>query len=137
MPDRPRWSRFSTSSRSETSELVKQKVSRRKGRIRIGRLQQALSGDGAEGTRPDRAAELFSPGFLEWTTTIDREVDFGINDRQLWFSGDLWERLRGAETRPANAGELLQTAFTAEMDEDGSTPIPADHGTPALSSFPG
>ena len=32
---------------------------------------------------PVKLRELFSPGFLSWTTTMTGEVDFGINDRQL------------------------------------------------------
>jgi hypothetical protein len=39
---------------------------------------------------PVALRELFSPAFLQWTVSIDREVDFGGGDRQLWF---LW-RLR-------------------------------------------
>jgi hypothetical protein len=36
---------------------------------------------------PVALRELFSPGFLSWVTTIQGEVEFGVNDRQLWF---LW-----------------------------------------------
>ncbi len=43
-----------------------------------------------KGHDPIALRELFSPGFLDWATTIDREVDFGASDRQLYF---LW-RLR-------------------------------------------
>ena len=43
-----------------------------------------------KGHDPIALRELFSPGFLDWATGIDREVDFGASERQLYF---LW-RLR-------------------------------------------
>ena len=36
--------------------------------------------------------ELFGPGFLAWVTTMTGEIDFGVNDRQLWFLWRLRER---------------------------------------------
>src|SRR3954449_12210204 len=41
---------------------------------------------------PVALRELFSPGFLEWVTTISNEIDFGVNDRQLWLLWRLRER---------------------------------------------
>jgi hypothetical protein len=63
--------------------------------------------------------ELFSPGFLSWTTTLTGEVDFGVNDRQLWFLWQLRERSE-AELREAlaNAGRLFER-LQGEMDESG------------------
>ncbi len=49
-----------------------------------------------EGHDPIALRELFSPAFLEWTTTIDREVDFGASDRQLYFS---WHPARAQRGR--------------------------------------
>ena len=45
---------------------------------------------------PVALRELFSPGFLAWTTTMTGEIDFGINDRQLWFLWRLRERSDGS-----------------------------------------
>ena len=58
---------------------------------------------------PVALRELFSPGFLEWTTTMTGEIDFGINDRQLWFLWRLRERSE-AELKAAlkNAGQLFR-----------------------------
>lgn len=68
---------------------------------------------------PVALRELFGPGFLAWTTTMTGEVDFGINDRQLWF---LWRlRERNEEELKAvlkNAGELFKR-LQAEMEESG------------------
>jgi hypothetical protein len=68
---------------------------------------------------PVALRELFGPGFLSWTTTMTGEIDFGINDRQLWF---LW-RLRDRseqELKEAlrNAGQLFKR-LEAEMEESG------------------
>jgi hypothetical protein len=68
---------------------------------------------------PIALRELFSPGFLEWTTTMTGEVDFGVNDRQLWFLWRLGERSE-EELKAAlrNAGQLF-TRLQEEMEETG------------------
>ena len=68
---------------------------------------------------PVKLRELFSPGFLAWTTTMTGEIDFGVNDRQLWFLWHLRERSE-AELKEAlkNAG-LLFKRLQGEMDESG------------------
>src|SRR3954451_7535704 len=68
---------------------------------------------------PVALRQLFSPGFLEWTTTMTGEVDFGINDRQLWFLWRLRER-SGPELKEAlgNAGQLF-ARLQSEMEESG------------------
>ena len=68
---------------------------------------------------PVALRELFSPGFLGWVTTMSGEIDFGINDRQLWFLWRLRERSE-EELKAAlkNAGQLFR-GCRAEMDESG------------------
>jgi hypothetical protein len=68
---------------------------------------------------PVALRELFSPGFLAWTTTMTGEIDFGVNDRQLWFLWRLRERSE-AELKEAlkNAGQLFKRLH-GEMDESG------------------
>jgi hypothetical protein len=68
---------------------------------------------------PVALRELFSPGFLAWTTTMTGEVDFGINDRQLWFLWRLEERGE-AELKAVlkNAGQLFKR-LQGEMEESG------------------
>ena len=58
---------------------------------------------------PVALRELFSPGFLAWVTTMSGEIDFGVNDRQLWFLWRLRERSE-AELKAAlkNAGQLFR-----------------------------
>jgi len=66
---------------------------------------------------PIALRELFSPGFLEWTTTIPVECDFGINDRQLWFLWRLRERTDRELGEALKGGAGLFTRLRAEMQE--------------------
>jgi hypothetical protein len=85
---------------------------------------------------PVALRELFSPGFLSWTTTMSGEVDFGINDRQLWF---LWRlRERSAEELKAmlkNAGQLFKR-LQSEMEESGIHTYPPGPWHAGLEPFP-
>jgi len=89
-----------------------------------------------EGYDPMTLRELFSPGFLDWTTTIDRECDFGINDRQFWFLWRLKERTdEELKLALSNAGELFKRLH-AEMDEDGYHTYPGGPWNAGLEPFP-
>jgi hypothetical protein len=85
---------------------------------------------------PVALRELFGPGFLAWTTTMTGEVDFGINDRQLWFLWRLRER-SGEELTAAlkNAGQLFER-LQAEMEESGIHTYPAGPWHAGLEPFP-
>jgi hypothetical protein len=85
---------------------------------------------------PVALRELFSPGFLGWTTTIDNEVDFGISDRQLWLIWRLRER-SAEELREAlkNAGQLFRR-LRAEMEESGLHTYQAGPWHAGLEPFP-
>jgi hypothetical protein len=85
---------------------------------------------------PVKLRELFSPGFLAWTTTMTGEVDFGVNDRQLWFLWRLRERSE-AELKEAlkNAGRLFGR-LQGEMDESGIHTYPAGPWHAGLAPFP-
>ncbi len=85
---------------------------------------------------PVALRELFGPGFLDWATRIHNEVDFGVNDRQLWFLWRLRERSE-AELREAleNAGELFRR-LRFEMEEHGKNTYPAGPWHAGLERFP-
>ncbi len=85
---------------------------------------------------PLKLRELFGPGFLSWTTTMTGEIDFGVNDRQLWFLWRLRE-LNEAELREAlrNAGELFRR-LQAEMEESGINTYPPGPWHAGLEPFP-
>jgi hypothetical protein len=85
---------------------------------------------------PIALRELFSPGFLQWTTTMTGEIDFGVNDRQLWFLWHLRERSEG-ELKDAlkNAGQLFRRLHS-EMDEHGIHTYPPGPWHAGLEAFP-
>jgi hypothetical protein len=85
---------------------------------------------------PVALRELFSPGFLAWTTTMTGEIDFGVNDRQLWFLWRLRERSE-AELKEAlkNAGQLFKRLH-GEMDESGLHTYPPGPWHAGLQPFP-
>src|ERR1044072_153045 len=85
---------------------------------------------------PVKLRELFSPGFLAWATTMTGEIDFGVNDRQLWFLWHLRERSE-AELKEAlhNAGRLFRR-LQSEMDESGLPPSPPGPWPAGLEPFP-
>ena len=88
------------------------------------------------GHDPVALRELFSPAFLDWTTTIDREVDFGASERQLYFLWRLRERTRDElELALSNAGKLFRRV-RAEIDEHGLPPTRPGPGTPGMEPFP-
>jgi hypothetical protein len=85
---------------------------------------------------PVALRELFSPGFLTWTTTMTGEVHFGVNDRQLWFLWHLGERSE-AELKEAlkNAGRLFER-IQGEMEESGIPTYPPGPWHAGLEPFP-
>ena len=88
------------------------------------------------GHDPIALRELFSPGFLEWTTTIDREVDFGASDRQLYFVWHLRELTREElEVALGNAGQLFRRV-RSELDEGGVATYPTGPWYAGLEAFP-
>ncbi|MEZ5061326.1 MAG: hypothetical protein R2700_07405 [Solirubrobacterales bacterium] len=90
-----------------------------------------------EGHDPIALRELFSPAFLEWTTTIDREVDFGASDRQLYFSWHLRELSEDElELALDNAGKLFGRV-RAELEEEGAHTYPVGPWYAGMEPFPG
>lgn len=85
---------------------------------------------------PVKLRELFSPGFLAWVTTMSGEIDFGINDRQLWFLWHFRERSE-EELKVAlkNAGQLFKR-LQAEMEESGVHTYPPGPWNAGLAPFP-
>jgi len=85
---------------------------------------------------PVALRELFSPAFIDWVTTLDTEVDFGVSDRQLWFMWRIRERSRRElEAALDNGGELF-TRVRREMEEHGMATFPAGPWHAGLEPFP-
>ena len=85
---------------------------------------------------PVALRELFSPSFLAWTTTIDREVEFGASDSQLWFSWRLRERSRAElELALLNAGKLFGRLHR-ELEESSVAVYPPGPWNAGQEPFP-
>lgn len=85
---------------------------------------------------PVALRELFGPGFLSWVTTMTGTIDFGVNDRQLWFLWRMRERGGAAlEAALKNAGELFRK-LQIEMDESGIHTYPPGPWHAGLEPFP-
>ena len=85
---------------------------------------------------PVALRELFGPGFLAWVTEMSGEIDFGVNDRQLWFLWRLRERSEAElGTALKNAGELF-ARLQGEMEESGIHTYPPGPWHAGLEPFP-
>ena len=81
-------------------ELVMQRASRSKVEFESLDFNKRFLATVPSEYDPVALREIFSPAFLDWVTTIDNEIDFGVSEQQLWF---LW-RLRRAHPRSARGG---------------------------------
>jgi hypothetical protein len=121
---------------SSPDEFVRQRVSRRKVEFESLEFNERFLATVPDGYDPVALRELFSPGFLEWVTTMDREVDFGINDRQFWFTWKLKERsAEELKMALANAGELF-TRIHREMENEDIHHYPPGPWNAGLEPFP-
>ncbi len=85
---------------------------------------------------PTALRETFSPGFLDWAAGIDRDVDFGVTDAQLYFLWRLRERTESEyELALKNAGQLFKR-IRAEVEEEGFQTYPAGPWHAGLEPFP-
>jgi hypothetical protein len=68
---------------------------------------------------PIALREMFSPAFLDWVTTIDREIDFGVSEQQLYFHWRLRERSQDEYELALKRGGGLFKRVCAEVEEAG------------------
>jgi hypothetical protein len=68
---------------------------------------------------PVALRELFSPSFLDWTTRIPAEVDFGITERQLFFHWRLRGRTREELQAALGGAAGIFERLRQELDERG------------------
>jgi hypothetical protein len=85
---------------------------------------------------PVALRELFSPGFLDWATTIEAEVDFGVLEKQIYFHWRLRERTADEYEAALKAGAELFRRVRKEMDESGIHTYPAGPWHAGLEPFP-
>lgn len=85
---------------------------------------------------PIALRETFSPGFLEWATTIDSEVNFGVLEKQLYLNWRLRERTPAElEAAHRNGGELFRR-IVKEVEESNIHTYPPGPWHAGLEPFP-
>ena len=85
---------------------------------------------------PIAVREMFGPAFLNWTTTIPAEIDFGVSERQLYLLWRLRERSRAELEAALEAGGELFRRVRREMEESGAQPYPAGPWHAGMEPFP-
>jgi len=85
---------------------------------------------------PVALRELISPGFLDWASGIDHEIDFGVTERQLYVAWTLKE-LTAADYELAlgAAGELFRRVCR-EIADEGISTYPPGPWHAGLAPFP-
>ena len=68
---------------------------------------------------PIALREMFSPAFLDWVTMIEREIDFGVSEQQLYFHWRLQERSHDEYEAALKSGGGLFKRVCAEVEESG------------------
>jgi hypothetical protein len=85
---------------------------------------------------PVQLREMFGPGFLDWVTTIDRDIDFGITEKQTYFLWRMRERTAEELELALEAGGELFRRVRREMEESGHQPYPAGPWHAGIEPFP-
>ncbi len=117
-------------------ELVMQRASRRKVEFESIDFNKRFLATVPSSYDPVALRETFSPGFLEWVTTMDNEIDFGVSEQQLWFLWTLRERTRDElEAALDNGGRLFQR-IRKEVEESNIHTYPAGPWHAGLEPFP-
>lgn len=85
---------------------------------------------------PIALRELFSPAFIDWTTRIPAQVDFGITDRQLFFHWRLRERTEAELTEALRSAGGIFKRLHLEMQENDLATFTAGLWNAGLEPFP-
>lgn len=120
----------------EPGERVEQLASRRKVEFESIDFNKRYLATVPSDHDPVALRELFSPGFLDWAAQIANEVEFGITDRQLYFSWRLGELSADQyATALDHAGGLFKR-LRNEMEESGVHPYQPGPWHAGLQPFP-
>ena len=120
----------------EPGERIEQLASRRKVEFESIDFNKRYLATVPADHDPIALRELFSPGFLDWAAQIRNEVEFGITERQLYFSWKLGE-LSAAEYGTAldHAAGLFMR-LRNEMEESGTHTYQPGPWHAGLAPFP-
>ena len=117
-------------------ELVIQRASRRKVEFESLDFNKRFLATVPSDNDPVALREMFSPAFLDWVTTIDNEIDFGVSEQQLWFLWRLRDRTRDQLAAALdNSGELFKRVRN-EVEESGVHTYLAGPWHAGLEPFP-
>ncbi len=117
-------------------ELIMQRASRRKVEFESIDFNKRFLATVPSSHDPVALRETFSPGFLQWVTTIDNEVDFGVLEKQLWFLWRLRERNRDELEAALDNGGRLFSRVRKEVEESNIHTYPAGPWHAGLEPFP-
>jgi hypothetical protein len=117
-------------------ELVIQRASRRKVEFESIDFNRRFLATVPSEHDPVALREIISPGFLEWVTQIDNEIEFGVSEQQLWFLWRLDERGREQLEAALDHGGGLFTRVRNEVEESGVHTYPAGPWHAGLEPFP-
>jgi hypothetical protein len=121
---------------SNPEDLLERRVARRRVEFESVEFNRRFLATVPSEYDPVALREMFSPGFLDWTTTIDREIDFGVSERQLYFLWRLRERSRDELGLALEAAGELFKRVRREMDEHGVATYPAGPWHAGIKPFP-
>lgn len=131
----PQWNVESLESRP--GDLVERTVTRRKVEFESLEFNKRFLATVPSEYDPVALREMFSPGFLTWVMTIDREIDFGVSERQLYFLWRLRERTRDELELALEAAGNLFERVRRELDEHSDiATYPAGPWHAGLEPFP-
>jgi hypothetical protein len=85
---------------------------------------------------PVALRELFSPAFIDWTTRIPAEVDFGITEQQLFFHWRLRERSEEELKEVLRSAGGIFERLHGEMEENNLDIYKAGPWNAGLEPFP-
>jgi hypothetical protein len=85
---------------------------------------------------PVALRELFSPAFIDWTTRIPAEVDFGITEQQLFFHWRLRERTKEELKEALHSAGGIFDRLHLEMEENNLDIYRAGPWNAGLEPFP-
>jgi len=111
---------FNVESLERTAEdLVERRASRRRVEFESIDFNKRFLATVPSEYDPIALREMFGPGFLDWVTTIDREVDFGVSEGQLYFHWRLRERTQAEYEAALDSGSGLFTRVCREVEGHG------------------
>ena len=103
----------------EPGERIEQLASRRKVEFESIDFNRRYLATVPTDHDPIALRELFSPGFLDWAAQIRSQVEFGITDRQLYFTWRLGELTAEEYGTALDHAAGLFSRLRNEMEESG------------------